>query len=58
LSDETDRMKALARLKELQPSDDVEAAHSDADDVLCELLKKLGYADVVAEWEAVPKWYA
>jgi hypothetical protein len=25
---------------------------------LCRLLTELGYADVVAEWEKVDKWYA
>jgi hypothetical protein len=51
-------MKAIARLKELQRDGDIERAHGDADKVLCELLTTLGYADVVAEWDEVPKWYA
>ncbi len=37
---------------------DKEADHSEADDILCDLLKRLGYGDVVAAWEKVPKWYA
>jgi hypothetical protein len=54
----TDRQAALDRLIALQSSEDPEAAHSEADDVLCGLLKSLGYADVVAEWEKVERWYA
>ncbi len=52
------RDEAIAKLKALQGRGDTEAQHGDADEVLCDLLKTLGYADVVAEWEEVPKWYA
>lgn len=37
---------------------DPEAAHANADDILCELLKTLGYEDVVIAWQSVEKWYA
>ncbi len=37
---------------------DIEAAHGLADEVLCSLLTELGYAEVVEQWELVPKWYA
>lgn len=50
--------EALAKLAECQESDDVEMAHSDADDVLCALLDELGYGDVVAEYNKVSKWFA
>jgi hypothetical protein len=50
--------QAIQKLKECQASGDTEAAHCDADDVLCELLTSLGYADVVAEWQNIYKWYA
>ncbi len=50
--------QAIAELKELQKPGDTEAAHGDADDVLCKLLTALGYADVVAEYEKIDKWYA
>lgn len=33
-------------------------AHSIADDILCAVLIDLGYGDVVAEYNNVPKWYA
>lgn len=53
--------EAKARLIELQtiPGDgDPEAAHSEADRVLCLLLSEIGYDDVVAEWDKITKWYA
>jgi len=37
---------------------DVEMAHGDADDFLCEILKKLGYGKLVEEYDKIPKWYA
>lgn len=53
-----DREKALARLKELQHDGDTEAAHGYADDVICALLRSLGYDDVVEAWDKIDKWYA
>jgi hypothetical protein len=53
------RAKIISELMELQDrTGDIECAHAYADNILCELLKKLGFADVVDAWEAVPKWYA
>jgi hypothetical protein len=53
------REKAIEQLKTLQQEGrDTEADHSEADEILCELLNALGYGDVVAEWEKVEKWYA
>ena len=52
------REKAIADLKALKDSGDIEAAHGDADDILCAFLKVLGYNDIVEAWDAVPKWYA
>ena len=37
---------------------DTERAHSEVDDVLCELLTSLGYADVVEKYHKVDKWFA
>lgn len=31
--------------------------HTKADDLLCELLRRLGYDEVVKEFESIPKWY-
>ena len=53
--------EAKARLIELQTipgASDPEAAHSEADKVLCQLLRDIGYDDVVTEWEKINKWYA
>lgn len=52
------REEAIERLKSWQGPTDIEIAHGEADDVLCELLVSLGYQDVVDEWEKVDKWYA
>lgn len=52
------REQALAALIECRQSGDTEAAHGDADRVLCDLLISLGYQDIVTAWKAVPKWYA
>ena len=56
----TEEMKQsfINRLKDAQNSGDIEAAHYDGDDVLCEALIALGYKDIVEEWEQIPKWYA
>ena len=37
---------------------DAEVPHILADDVLCDLLRGLGYQDVIDAYEAVNKWYA
>lgn len=37
---------------------DAENQHHSADWVLCELLRTLGYGDVVEAWDKIPKWYA
>lgn len=52
------REQALSELKAAQANSDIESAHGDADDVLCDLLRELGYGDVVDAWLQVPKWYA
>ena len=53
-----DREKAIERLKAEQQNDDTEMAHSNADNVLCDLLTALGYQDVVREYHKVDKWFA
>ena len=50
--------EAIAKLAQLQTDDDTESAHGDADDILCELLQSLGYADVVDAYAKIDKWYA
>jgi hypothetical protein len=39
-------------------SGDPEAAHGKADDLMCEMLRSLGYGDGVNAFEAMDKWYA
>ena len=53
-----DKEQAIAKLKELQKSGDTEVAHSEADDVLCNLLNALGYTDVTDEYHKIDKWFA
>lgn len=54
-----DRYKVyMERLKEIQKNTDIEIAHSDADDVLCDLLTELGYGDIVNEYKKIERWYA
>ena len=50
----------LASLKKAatQNDGDTEYIHAVMDDVLCEELKKLGYAKSVEFFKKVPKWYA
>lgn len=44
--------------KEFQKNEDIESAHCGADNVLCDLLKTLGFEDVVQEYYKVEKWYS
>jgi hypothetical protein len=37
---------------------DKEVAHICADDILCELLRELGYTEVVEKYHEVSKWYS
>lgn len=56
----TDVEAAIEQLKQIarHSQDDPEAAHWEADEVLCRLLINRGYADVVNEWKKVRKYYA
>jgi hypothetical protein len=46
-----DRMRACR-------SPDKEVQHCDADDLMCEVLRQLGYAEGVEVFEDMDKWYA
>ncbi len=50
--------KAVNALKNCQKDIDSEGAHIDADDILCALLKALGYGDVVSEHRKVRRFFA
>jgi len=45
------------KLIESQEDLDLENAHMKADQALCELLKGLGFEDLVYEFESINKWY-
>jgi len=48
----------LSELERFAKSSDTEGAHVDADQILCEFLKSLGYDDVVSAFNRIVKWYA
>lgn len=50
--------KAKAELRRCIANDDYEIAHINADDVLVEFLRALGYSDVADLWDEVGKWYS
>ena len=50
--------EAIEALKKCQENKDIEKAHSDADEILCQLLIYLGCQEVVNQYEQVEKWYA
>ena len=41
-----------------QDGGDNEIAHCDADDLLCQVLRELGYGEGVDIFEEMDKWYA
>ena len=48
----------IAKLKELQQDDDTEAAHIQADWIICNLLHDLGYTELTKEYDKISTWYA
>lgn len=50
--------EALAALAALEGEYDIEVIHSQADEVLCSLLRFYGQDDVVEAWGRIDKWYA
>lgn len=50
--------EAVNAMKELSNTDDHEMNHINGDNILCDLLTKLGYKEVVEEFENLYKWYA
>lgn len=53
-----DVTKEIARLQELAKAMDYEIPHGEADDILCDVLRQLGYGDLVDAYDKVGKWYA
>lgn len=58
MTESFDTRPYIKRLKADQQDHDIESAHADADEVLCELLEVLGYTKIVEEYNKVQKWYA
>lgn len=56
--DEELKMLYVKRMIEAGNQDDPEDAHADADDILCEVLEKLGFEDLVSEFNKINKYYA
>ena len=47
----------IAELRKQQKSRDHEAAHIAADAVLCEFLCRIGFEDIVEEYEKLIRWH-
>lgn len=46
-------------LEELQnPNGDAEYQHGQADVIVIQFIRSLGYDDIADAWQKVPKWYA
>ena len=57
--DETKRREYVERLQYLAfEGDDAEMNQREADDILCDILRSLGYDDIVAAYDEIYKWYA
>jgi hypothetical protein len=50
--------RIIKELKALGKMSDIEGAHIDADNLLCDFLKKLGYDKVAEAFDDLSKWYA
>ena len=48
------------KMRELydKPYIDVEIEHAEANDMMCDILRELGYGEGVAIFEGAVKWYA
>ena len=49
--------EAIRKLLDLQNNEDMEYAHLEADNILCELLDSLGYEEVVEAFHDIDKEY-
>ena len=47
----------VEKMEKCEDTEDTEISHMNADDLLCELLTKLGYHEVVFKFEEVRKGY-
>lgn len=49
--------EALELMKKIDPLD-ICGGHVDADDILCEVLKSIGFSELIEEYDKIIKWYA
>lgn len=54
IKDYTERMRKLADNND----DDIEARHVEMDDLMCEILKEMGFNELVEIFNETEKWYA
>lgn len=50
--------QALVRMRAAKQIEDTEAAHLEADEILCQYLRELGATELVDLWNEIDKWYA
>lgn len=48
----------VEKMKECVENGDTEVAHCDADDLLCEFLRKLNYNKLVGKYLEIKRWFA
>jgi hypothetical protein len=58
MGDKTLKEKYLKDMQVVETLGDEEVAHCLADELLCNLLKELGYEDIVESFNKIDKWYA
>ena len=46
------------KMRQIADKKDTERGHVEMDDLMCELLKSLGYREGVEIFDDAPKWYA
>lgn len=50
--------KAMKEIRDEEVHGDTESCHGRADDLLCSVLRELGYGEGVEHFEDMGKWYA
>ena len=50
--------KLVEKMQDCIDGDDYEDVHYEADNILCKLLRELGYTEIVEMFEEVGKWYS
>ena len=50
--------EALSRMNNASERSDVEERHQDADEILCDVLEKCGYQELVKVFDNMKKWYS